>query len=42
MKPGDQHEVVLDARAPSQLGNQTMTWMVQGQLCFGYVTITVK
>jgi hypothetical protein len=42
MKPNDQYEVILDANAPSERGNKTMTWMVQGQLCFGYVTITVK
>lgn len=42
MAPGDQYEVVLDAVAPSEKGNQTMTWMVQGQLCYGYVVITVK
>lgn len=42
MAPGDQYEVVLDAVAPSERGNQTMTWMVEGQLCFGYVVITVK
>jgi hypothetical protein len=42
MAPGDQYEVVLDAAAPMQSGNQTMTWMVQGQLCYGYVVITVK
>jgi hypothetical protein len=42
MEPGDQYEVVLDAVAPAERGNQTMTWMVQGQLCFGYVVITVK
>jgi len=42
MKPGDQFDIVLDANAPSEYGIQTMTWMVQGQLCFGYVVITVK
>lgn len=42
MAPGDQYQVVLDAVAPAERGNQTMTWMVQGQLCFGYVVITVK
>jgi len=41
LKPGDQYEVVFDAVAPSQTGNQTMTWMVEGQLCYGYVVITV-
>ena len=42
MDPGDQYQVVFDAAAPDELGNQTMTWMVQGQLCYGYVVITVK
>ena len=42
LAPGDQYQVVLDAVAPSEYGNQTMTWMVQGQLCYGYVVITVK
>jgi hypothetical protein len=42
MGPGDQYEVVLGATAPAEYGNQTMTWRVQGQLCFGYITITVK
>ncbi len=42
MKPGDQHEVILDATAPSEYGNQTMTWTIEGRLCFGYVVITVK
>ncbi len=42
MKPGAMHEVVLDATAPAERGNQTMTWIVEGRLCFGYVTITVK
>jgi hypothetical protein len=42
MKPGDMHEVIFDANAPAEKGNQTMTWTVEGRLCFGYVTITVK
>jgi hypothetical protein len=42
MDPGDQYEMVLDATAPSEYGNQTMTWTVEGRLCFGYVVITVK
>jgi len=42
MNPGDEYDVVLDAVAPAEYGNQTMTWMVQGQLCFGYITLTVK
>jgi hypothetical protein len=42
MLPGDKYEVVLDAIAPKERGNQVMTWMVEGQICFGYVVINVK
>jgi len=42
MEPGDEFEVVLDANAPEEKGNQTMTWAVDGRICFGYVVITVK
>jgi hypothetical protein len=42
MKPGAKHEIVLDAVAPDSRGDKTMTWAVQGRICFGYVTITVK
>jgi hypothetical protein len=42
MEPGDKYEMVLDAAAPTERGDHTMTWMVEGRLCFGYVTITVK
>jgi hypothetical protein len=42
MESGDQYEVVLDAAAPNERGNQTMTWAVDGRICFGYVVITVK
>jgi len=42
MAPGDQYEMTLDAVAPTEYGNQTMTWIVEGRLCFGYVVITVK
>jgi len=42
MEPGDTFEVVLDATAPNKRGNQTMTWAVDGRICFGYVVITVK
>jgi hypothetical protein len=42
MEPGDKFEVVLDANAPAEKGNQTMTWAVDGRICFGYVVITVK
>ncbi len=42
MAPGAKHEVIIDATAPAERGNQTMTWTVEGRLCFGYVVITVK
>jgi hypothetical protein len=42
MEPGDQYELVLEGTAPSEPGQHTMTWLVEGQLCFGYITIVVK
>ena len=42
MAPDARHEVVLDAVVPDERGNLTMTWTVEGRICFGYVTITVK
>jgi hypothetical protein len=42
MESNDQYDIVLDAKAPDERGEQTMTWMVEGQLCFGYITIVVK
>lgn len=42
MAPGDQYEVIIDATAPSEKGTQTMTWTVEGRLCFGYVVLTVN
>jgi len=42
MQPGDKYEVILDAVAPTEYGDHTMTWTVEGRICFGYVTINVK
>jgi len=42
MAPNARHEVILDAVVPDVRGNLTMTWTVEGRICFGYVTITVK
>jgi len=42
MDPGDKYQMVLDAVAPSEYGDHTMTWAVDGRLCFGYVVITVN
>jgi len=41
MKPNDTYDVVLDARAPDELGHQVMDWVVQGQLCWPYVVLNV-
>lgn len=42
MKPNDSYQIVLDATAPTKSGSYSMTWMVQGQLCYASVTIMVK
>lgn len=42
LKPGEKHQVILDAEAPSKLGRYVMVWVVEGQLCFPYVAIEVK
>lgn len=42
MEPGDQYEMVLEGTAPSEYGQHTMAWKVEGQICFGYITIVVK
>ena len=42
MKPGDQHEIILDAVAPATEGNHVMTWVVEGQLCYPYAAIIVE
>jgi hypothetical protein len=42
MPVGARKEVILDATAPAKYGDHTMTWTVEGRICFGYVTITVK
>jgi hypothetical protein len=42
MAPDARHEVILDAVAPDVRGDQTMTWAIEGRICFGYVTISVK
>jgi hypothetical protein len=42
MAAGARKEVILDASAPTKYGDHTMTWTVEGRICFGYVTITVK
>jgi hypothetical protein len=42
LKPGERHQVVVDAEAPAKLGRYIMVWVVEGQLCFPYVAIEVK
>ena len=42
MKPGDQYEIVLDAVAPQKEGHHVMTWVVEGPLCYPYVSIIVE
>ncbi|MFN8411741.1 MAG: NBR1-Ig-like domain-containing protein [Anaerolineales bacterium] len=42
MKPNDQFDIVLDAKAPSEKGFQVMTWVVDGQYCYPYIAIYVK
>ena len=42
MKPKDQFDIVLDAKAPSVAGFYVMTWIVQGQYCWPYIAINVR
>lgn len=42
IEPGDQYEVVLDAKAPSESGTYIMVWSLEGVYCTPYVAIVVK
>lgn len=42
LNPGDVYKIDLNAKAPNKAGTYTMTWIVEGQLCYANVTITVK
>jgi outer membrane murein-binding lipoprotein Lpp len=42
LNPGDVYKISLNAKAPNKSGTHTMTWIVEGQLCYANVTITVK
>jgi hypothetical protein len=42
MKPDDQFDLLFDAKAPSEEGQQIMVWSVEGANCFPYVRIIVK
>lgn len=40
--PGDRYEVVLDATAPTEAGEQVMVWSLEGVYCTPYIAIIVK
>lgn len=40
--PGATYKVNLDAKAPNKPGTYTMTWIVEGPLCYANVTIIAK
>jgi hypothetical protein len=42
MEPGDQFDLLFDAKAPDELGEQIMVWSVEGANCFPYVRIIVE
>jgi hypothetical protein len=42
MEPGDTFEILLDATAPTEEGQQIMVWKLEGDFCFPYVAIIVK
>lgn len=42
MDPGDTYEILLDATAPTDPGQQIMVWRLEGDFCFPYVAIIVK
>jgi hypothetical protein len=42
LKPGESYVVNLDAKSPDKFGTYTMTWTVEGQLCFPYTIIIVE
>lgn len=42
LNPGDVYKIDLNAKAPNKSGTYTMTWIVEGQLCYANVTIIVK
>jgi hypothetical protein len=42
LEPGQSFDVVLDAKAPNSKGPHFMAWMVEGGMCFAYVTVWVK
>ena len=42
MAPGDQYEIILDAKTPSTQGFHVMTWTIDGGFCYPYVAINVE
>jgi hypothetical protein len=51
LKPGEEYEVILDAKAPDELDRQIMVWAVHGPgtdddttywMCYPYVRIIVE
>lgn len=42
LKPGETYQLVLDAKAPKSKGPHFMAWMVDGGMCYAYVTVWVK
>jgi len=42
LAPGESYKISLTGKAPKTKGIQQMTWIVEGQLCYAVVVITVK
>lgn len=42
MNPGDSYKINLTGKAPADTGLYYMSWMVEGPICYGQVTIVVK
>lgn len=42
LKPGESIVVEVDATTPKKGGSYFMSWLVDGPMCYGYVTIKVK
>lgn len=42
LKPGESVIVEVDAHTPKKGGSYFMSWLVDGPMCYGYVTIKVK
>ena len=42
MDPGDQFDIIFDATAPDETGQQVMVWVIEGEFCYPYVRIIVE